>query len=164
MTSVFYPWVDEAYRHLGVREIPGDKHNPTILGWWKAIRRGGIKSDEVAWCSAAVGGWFEAVGIESTRFEGASSWLKWGVPLPQPVVGCVVVFKRPGGWHVGIVVGRDRNGHLMVIGGNQRNAVTVAPFEMDRARGYRWPSTVPLPPFAPLPFVASNEPVSIDEA
>ena len=35
-------WITEAKRHLGTKEIPGAKHEPKILAWWKAIKRGGI--------------------------------------------------------------------------------------------------------------------------
>ena len=61
---------------------------------WKAIRRGGIKSDEVPWCAAFGGGCLEAVGIVSSRYESAKSYLTWGQPLSAPVYGCIVVFER----------------------------------------------------------------------
>ena len=48
------PWMDFAKALIGVKEIPGTKHNPEILQMWKDIKRGGIKSDEVPWCAAFV--------------------------------------------------------------------------------------------------------------
>ena len=68
-------WITEAKRHIGTREIPGAKHEPKILAWWKAIKRGGIKTDEVPWCAAFVGGCLEAVGIVSSRYESARSYM-----------------------------------------------------------------------------------------
>lgn len=156
-------WLVEARRHIGVREIPGVTHNPLIVGWWKAIKRGGIKTDEVPWCAAFVGAMLEDAGLVSTRFESARSYLDWGTPLDAPELGCVVVFAREGGGHVGFVVGRDPLGFLMVLGGNQRDAVSIAAFDRRRVLGYRWPRPVPLPEAAPLPLLASG-PISRKEA
>jgi uncharacterized protein (TIGR02594 family) len=146
------PWLIEARRHIGEREIKGPRHNPLILGWWRAIKRGGIKDDETPWCAAFVGGCLEAVGLISSRFESARSYLEWGVKLDSPEVGAVVVFGRQGGGHVGFVVGRDPAGNLLVLGGNQGDAVNVAAFARSRVLGYRWPAPVPLPVAAPLPL------------
>lgn len=133
------PWVAEAAKYLGEKEYPGAKHNPKILQFWKLIKRGGIKDDESPWCAGFVGAMFELVGITSSRFEGASSYLKWGKPLLNPCYGCVVVFKRPGGYHVGFVIGRNKKGQLIVRGGNQRNMICDVPFDLDRVEGYRMP-------------------------
>jgi len=136
-------WLTEARKYIGTKEIPGVKHESLIVSWWKAIKRGGIKSDEVPWCAAFVGAMLESVGIQSSRFESAKSYLSWGVPLEEPQVGCVVVFTRDGGGHVGFVVGRDKYNRLIVLGGNQGNAVTIAAFSRDRVSGYRWPTPGP---------------------
>ena len=47
------------------------------------------------------------------------SYLSWGEKLDRPVLGCVVVFTRDGGGHVGFVVGKSTSGNLLVLGGNQ---------------------------------------------
>jgi uncharacterized protein (TIGR02594 family) len=125
-------------------EINGPRHNPLILQWWKDIKRGGIKDDETPWCAAYVGAMLERTGIRSTRFEGASSYLNWGVPLNEPVYGCIVVFTRQGGGHVGFVVGKTESGNLLVLGGNQSDAVNIKAFALDRVSGYRWPINEPL--------------------
>lgn len=52
----------------------------------------------------------EAQGIRSQRSDSAKSWLTWGAPLSAPVLGCVVVFDRPGGNHVGLLSGSTRLG------------------------------------------------------
>ncbi len=149
-------WVGEARRHIGEREIKGPAHNAKILGWWAAIKRRGIRDDETPWCAAFVGGCLEAVGLVSTRFESAASYLTWGVKLDSPEVGCVVVFSRAGGGHVGFVVGRDPSGLLMVLGGNQGDEVNVRAFGRERVTGYRWPAPVPLPEARPLPLLAAG--------
>ena len=156
-------WVIEARRHIGVKEIPGPRHHPKILEWWRAIRRGGIKRDEVPWCAAYVGGCLEAVGIISSRFESAKSYMTWGIPIPQPVLGCVAVFSRSGGGHVGFVVGVVDDGRLLILGGNQSNQVSISPFDRNRVIGYRWPQAVPITDRA-LPILASKQRSSTNEA
>jgi uncharacterized protein (TIGR02594 family) len=66
--------------------------------------------------------------IKSTRFESAKSYLNWGVQIREPAYGCVVVFSRDGGGHVGFVVGQQQNGNLMVLGGNQSDAINIRAF------------------------------------
>ena len=158
------PWITEAERHIGTKEIPGEKHEPKILKWWKAIKRGGIKTDEVPWCAAFVGGCLEAVGIVSSRFESAKSYMTWGRKLMAPVRGCVVVFERNGGGHVAFVLGQDKGGNLVCIGGNQGNAVTIAPFSRSRVIGYFWPIAVPIPMPIILPVLDVSGKLSGGEA
>ncbi|MFQ2114751.1 TIGR02594 family protein [Aeromonas veronii] len=149
-------WVEEARRHIGLIEIKGPKHNPEIVAMWKAIKRGGIKDDETPWCASFVGACLERVGIQSTRFEGARSYTSWGEKLEAPVAGCVVVFSRDGGGHVGFVVGQDKAGNLLVLGGNQDDAVNVKSFKRHRATAYRWPAGEPKP-VGELPVMAAAE-------
>jgi uncharacterized protein (TIGR02594 family) len=138
-------WVLEARKHLGLTEVKGAVHSPEILQMWKDIKRGGIKDDETPWCAAFVGAMLERVGCRSARFEGASSYLKWGTALSHPILGCIVVFTRKGGAHVGFVVGRDAKGQLLVLGGNQSDAVNIKAFGLTRVSGYRWPAEHPVP-------------------
>lgn len=138
-------WLAEARRFIGVREIPGVNHHPLIVQWWKTIKRGGIKDDETPWCAAFVGACLENVGIMSTRFEGARSYEKWGRAIDKPVHGCVVVFSRSGGGHVGFLTGIDKQGNLLILGGNQGNEVNIRAFPASRATAYRWPLAVPVP-------------------
>jgi hypothetical protein len=85
-----------------------------------------------------------------SRAAAARSWLAWGRKLDKPTVGCVVVFWRGkrDGWqgHVGFYAGRAKNGDILVLGGNQSDAVSIRPYPMERLLGYRWPKGVPLPP------------------
>lgn len=139
------PWILEAKKFVGLKEIKGSAHAPEILQMWKDIKRGGIKDDETPWCAAFVGACLERVGIRSTRFESARSYAGWGQPLKEPAAGCVVVFNREGGGHVGFVVGRDTRGNLLVLGGNQSDEVNVRAFSTERVIAYRWPDGYPLP-------------------
>lgn len=143
--SIDPAWLLEARRHIGVREIPGVNHHPLIVRMWKAIKRGGIKDDETPWCAAFVGFCLEGVGIVSSRFESARSYLTWGQPIREPQHGCIVVMARDGGGHVGFLTGVTREGWLLVLGGNQGNEVNIRAFPKDRVTDYRWPHAVPLP-------------------
>jgi len=138
-------WIEMAKNHIGVAEVKGATHNPVIVQFWKDIRRGGIRDDETPWCAAFVGAMLERCGIQSSRFESAKSYLSWGEQLDRPVYGCVVVFSRGGGGHVGFVVGKDKAGNLLVLGGNQGDAVNVKAFPLSRVTGYRWPQGERLP-------------------
>jgi uncharacterized protein (TIGR02594 family) len=103
------------------------------------------------------------LGIPKYAFR-ARAWLEWGKTIHAPIVGCVVIYARKGGGHVGFVVGQDQHGNLMTLGGNQGDAVTVAPFDRSRVLGYRWPDSEPMPPLSFLPVVDSNGNVSTNEA
>ena len=148
-------WLDTAHAYSGTREYPGAKSNPIILAFWKLARLSGIQNDNVPWCSGFACACMEAQGIRSPRSDSAKSWLTWGAPLSAPVLGCVVVFDRPGGNHVGFVVGQDKAGNLMVLGGNQGDAVSIAAFPRSRVAGYRWPLGVPMS--GALPYMASTQ-------
>lgn len=138
-------WVQLARKFIGLKEIKGPEHNPEIVAMWKDIKRGGIKDDETPWCAAFVGAMLERCGIVSSRFEGARSYESWGEKLAAPIPGCVVVFSRDGGGHVGFVVGQDKPGNLLVLGGNQADAVNIKAFPRSRATAYRWPAGVEQP-------------------
>lgn len=156
-------WITEAEKYIGEKEIPGKGNNPLILQWWKAIKRGGIKLDSVPWCAGFAGAMMENAGFVSTRFESAKSYLQWGVTLTAPKFGCVVVFERDGGGHVGFVVGKTADGRLLVLGGNQADKVSIAPFKTERVAGYRWPKNIPFSKHE-LPVMANTDPTSTNEA
>jgi uncharacterized protein (TIGR02594 family) len=156
-------WLVEAERHLGVTEIPGSKTNATIGGWLK--RLGAWWSDDATpWCGVFVAHCMEASGIALPKYwMRAKDWAAWGSKLSAPETGCVVVFERKGGGHVGFVVGRTMAGNLLVLGGNQGDMVKISEFSRDRVIGYYWPPSVPLPMHQALLVMAPAE-LSINEA
>jgi len=160
-------WIAKARGYVGLREINGATHNPKILEWWRAIGASWFKDDETPWCGAFVGGVLAEAGITPpAKGAGASAraWLEFGVRLSRPAYGCLVVFERAGGGHVGFVVGKDKAGNLMVLGGNQGDAVNIKPFAAERALGYRWPSVYPMEERFNLPVLASDGRLSQNEA
>jgi len=157
-------WLAAARRHVGEREVKGRQHNPLILRWWTLIRAP-FTDDETPWCAGFVGGVLESVGIRSSRSAAARSYLSWGRALSAPRPGCIVVFERgPHFGHVGFVAGADRLGNLLVLGGNQGDAVNIKPFARGRVLGFRWPADELLPEEAPLPLLTSSGAVSRNEA
>lgn len=159
-----YPWIYRARQLIGTAEIPGATHNGIIQNW--LIRLGAWwRDDETPWCGVFVAWCLKNGAHEIPRYwMRAREWATWGVGLAGPRYGCVVVFTRQGGGHVGFVVGRDARGHLMVLGGNQGNRVSIAPFDASRAIAYRWPAGMPLPPHIDLPILHADSNVSEDES
>ncbi len=158
----------QARMHLGMREIVGPKHSPIILKWLDRLKAP-FRDDESAWCGRFVSGVFDEVGIPPVKSSwGARKWLAFGRSIPSPAVGGVVVFWRgdPKGrsGHVGFVAGKDKAGNLMVLGGNQGNAVSIAPFDRKRILGYRWPNGVRDAPDYKLPVINSSGVLSTNEA
>lgn len=156
------PWIAAARTHVGVREIKGHAHNPVIVGFWKLARLAGIKNDEVPWCAGFVGSMLESCGVRSARSDSSRAYLNWGIRIDSPEYGCVVVFSRSGGGHVGFCVGEDPRGRLMILGGNQGDAVSIAPFDRARVVGYRRAPGFPLG--GPLPVLPSGAASSSNEA
>lgn len=152
-----FPWLEIARSRVGLREIKGKEHNSFIVKMWKSIKRGGIKDDETPWCAAFVGECLEEAGIVSTRFEGAGSYLTWGVPC-NPCYGAVVVIKTNSGTgnHVGFLVGQDTVGNVFVLGGNQNNEVNVSKYPASRIKATRWPKPLYSPDIA-LPVIAGQK-------
>lgn len=159
-------WIQVAKSYIGIEEIVGYKHNPIILGWWKRLGLP-FTDDETPWCAGFVGGCLEECDIKSTKSGLALSYSNFGVRLDGPAVGAIVSMKRNGGGHVGFVVGVNKRGQLMVLGGNQSNAVNIKPFDASRIVAYTWPKGVNRPANVGkkyLPIIDSNAKLSTNEA
>jgi uncharacterized protein (TIGR02594 family) len=159
-------WMTTARNYLGLTEIPGVATAPVIKKWLVGLKAWWT-DDETPWCGVFVAQCLHENGVDRPKnWFRALAWLDWGIPISQPMVGCVVVYARKGGGHVGFVVGRDEKGRVLTLGGNQGNRVSIAPFDSTRVVGYRWPVSVPvLNPTAGLPVLASNgQPSSTQEA
>lgn len=164
------PHLTVARKYIGVHEIAGKRHNEKILALRRAAHTG-IENDDDPWCADFVNGVVEEAGFRSARTAGARKTLELGVALDGPAVGAIVVFWRGSrsGWqgHTGFVVGKDRDGNLMVLGGNQSDAVNIKPFSRSRVLGYRWPAELRRPEnvgWASLPVLDSDGNVSTNEA
>ena len=154
------PWLVIAQSHRGAREVPGKATAPFILRWLVTLGAW-WRDDETPWCGVFVAGCLVDAGLPKPKdWYRARAYLDYGSPMVKPRVGCIAVFdggvSRPGAGHVGFVVGQDEQSRLMVLGGNQANAVSIAPFVKARLLGYRWPPNTVMPSNDPLPLLASN--------
>lgn len=158
-------WLAEARKYIGLAEIPGPKHNSTIIRWLERLKAW-WRDDETPWCGLFVATCLQSAGVDLPQYwMRAKAWADWGAPLVNPIPGCLVIFERQGGGHVGFVVGRTADGRLMVLGGNQGNAVSITAFDRARVIAYRWPvGRGPAPVPVPLPILASNGQLSKNEA
>ncbi|MEM1286982.1 MAG: TIGR02594 family protein [Pseudomonadota bacterium] len=135
-------WLTEAKRHVGVKEWAAARHNPAIVGFFRAAGFGGIKDDETPWCAAFVNAVLSESGLIGSGSLLARSFLKWGEPISDAKPGAIAVFRRgQAGWqgHVGFVVGGTPKA-LNILGGNQSNAVTIASYSRSKLLGFRWPT------------------------
>jgi uncharacterized protein (TIGR02594 family) len=112
-----------------------------------------VKNDEVAWCAAFCGACLERAGLASTRSLMARSYLKWGDALSEPRAGAIAVFSRgtnPAEGHVGFWLGETEDA-VVLLGGNQGNAVSVARYAKSRLLALRWPASATVPQNGPAP-------------
>jgi uncharacterized protein (TIGR02594 family) len=174
-------WIAKAREYIGLKEnVSRTEHNPILLdmldemGEFTGEARAWWNDDEMPWCGLFAGyclgvsgryvvkEWYRAKAWESSLMT----------KLDKPAYGCLVTFTRSGGGHVGFVVGKDANNNPMVLGGNQLNMVSIAPFALSRVTGYYWPSvwvktvikSAPLPERYNLPLLKSNGKLSNNEA
>lgn len=134
------PWLEIARKELGVKEIEGIHNNERILEYQQTTTLA-AKDDETPWCSAFVNWCMKQAGIAGTGSALARSWLKWGLGLETPRLGCVVVFRRPpdpNNGHVAFYL-RTNGDAVEVLGGNQGNSVSIKEYLNTRVLSYRWP-------------------------
>lgn len=163
-------WLTEARQHLGVREVPGKLHNPKIMGWIQEVGAKAlgipVNDDETPWCGTFMAMLMRRAGLASPAIAvRASSWGKWGRQLNGPRLGCVLVFSRAGGGHVGLYLSEDAT-HYHVLGGNQSDSVSIMRLEKSRLikGGMRWPHGPGLPPAKVVHLSPKGAPMSGDEA
>lgn len=139
-------WIAEAKKHLGLQEIPGKQHNPTILKWLKELKAWWA-DDETAWCGTFVAHCLKVAGIAyPTHWYRALDYVNYGTKLAKPAYGCVAIKTRKGGGHVCFVVGRDMSsGKLVCLGGNQSNKVCYALYSESEFQEFRWYGLTPQP-------------------
>lgn len=166
MSTQRLPWIDTAISLMGTTEVAGKGDNPKIITWAKGI--GGwvasfYKEDSIPWCGLFVGHCMKANGIEPAKdMLSALAWNKFGTKLDEPYYGCVIVFKRTGGGHVGFAVSQDKDTYH-VLGGNQSDSVNITKIAKARCVGWRWPDYYQLPKVK-LPYKTFNGKLSENEA
>ena len=139
-----------ARRFVGVKEAAGAASNPAVLAMLRLDAKW-VEDDQTAWCSAFVNYVCWLLELPRSRSLAARSWLTvaQSVPLAEARPGFdVVVLTRGAGTqppasviaapgHVGFFVGFEAGGAVLILGGNQGDAVNVAPFPRARVLGVR---------------------------
>lgn len=140
-------WLSIARAELGIHEVPGADSNERISEYFSQTRLGPGTPDSVPWCACFVTWCLERAGVRSTRSARARSYLTWGFEISEPRIGCIVVLSRGkpelNQGHVGFYVGAQRKllvgpKQLSLLGGNQGNSVSIAPYAYQRVLSYRW--------------------------
>jgi uncharacterized protein (TIGR02594 family) len=133
---------DLAQRYIGIKEIPGEADHP-LIRWWHSLTYTGETDDEVPWCSSFVNGVTWELRLPRSKSARARSWLNVGMQvdgIDDAVIGRdVVILSRgnsPTAGHVGFYAGADAN-DVRLLGGNQGNKVSIAPYSRHRILGIR---------------------------
>lgn len=163
--------VETGLNYLGIKEYPGTgSNNRAIMQMAQELGIANIyKNDEVAWCGLFVAYVMKVSGKPMT-FTGyeilrAASFADWGKPVArgEEKLGDILVFKRPGGNHVGIYIAEsDTTFH--VLGGNQSNAVTITEIAKNRLFASRRFYAIGAPESAKKYTINSSGEVSTNEA
>lgn len=138
-------WLQVAERYVGIREIPGPRHNRTILHWLGKLNAW-WREDETPWCGVFVAYCMKEAGLPYPKlYMRAKAWSDYGSLLRRDRLapGAILIFDRKGGGHVGFYVGEDA-GFYYVLGGNQSNAVNVMKLGKSRLVASRWPKGEPV--------------------
>lgn len=138
-----------AQRFIGIKETSGATSTPLVLAMLR-LDTSWVQDDQTPWCSAFLNFVCFILGAARSRSLAARSWLLVGtsIPLTDARVGNdVVILSRGTGTqpgaevlaapgHVGLYAGHDAT-HVVVLGGNQGDAVTLARFPKARILGIR---------------------------
>ena len=112
------------------------------------IKFTGVDPVRTQWCAAFVNAVLTDSGIPGSETVSdypltARSFLTWGDPVTMPQPGDIVVFPRGNqGWqgHVGFYLGTtivNNTVYYQILGGNQRNKVSIELYRANRALGIR---------------------------
>jgi uncharacterized protein (TIGR02594 family) len=143
------PWMQYAIAELGVTEVPGPDNNIRIMEYARFVElQWPDFSEDIDWSGLFVNYVLKKGGFD--QFPSSPllnrDWARWGVALDQPKVGALAVLSPTGGTaatgHVGFVVGIEDN-TLTILGGNQRDSVSVAKYAKSRTVALRLPPPRP---------------------
>jgi len=148
------PWLLELVKLHGKHEIPGLVDDPWIDAAFALCGLPRASDDKDPWCSAGLCKAFEDAGVRSPRSAAARHWLKYGIPLAEPVFGAVLVWdrhdaKNPNAAHVNVCVA-DLGKRLAGYGCNQHNMIDIDTRPRGTLLGVRWTDDPRYPPPAPV--------------
>lgn len=159
-------WIKEARKHVGLREIKGMRHSPTIQGWLAKLGAWWV-DDETAWCGTFIAHCLSVAGVQYPKhWYRALDYLNYGARLSRPAYGCVAIKSRKGGGHVTFVVGQTSSGRLVCLGGNQGDMVSYAVYSASDFEQFRWfgKTLTPAPIRYNLPIIDSVTATKVRES
>lgn len=138
-----------AERFIGMKEVDGKVANPAILAMLQ-LDADWPNDDSTPWCSSFINYISWLLRLPRSKSLLARSWLNVGtvIDINDLKVGPdIVILKRGAGeqpgpenttasGHVGFFSGKIHN-KIHLLGGNQGNMVSVAPFDISRFLGAR---------------------------
>lgn len=148
-------WLRVATKYLGVKEVPGQKSNGTIVGWLRKhaqnISARYQNLDSTAWCAVFVSACLAEAGYPATNHALAIKYANYGRPTPLRR-GCILVIKRKKegadkrtgsrrGYHVTFLL-EDQKNYYKCRGGNQRDSVRYSYYLKSKYEviAARWPN------------------------
>ncbi len=146
------PWFEELLRRKGLHEV---KNRSALMAWLRSDGKTLGDPAKLPWCGDAIQTCLALTLPDEPQPVNpylARNWLKIGVKLETPVLGCILVFwrgsKAGSSGHVGLYAGEDGS-NFIVLGGNQSDSISLVKIAKSRLLGARWPSTYPLPRSGP---------------
>lgn len=135
---------ERAKLYIGTKETPGPKSTALIAQWIKQAAEWLDRDDsKTAWCGCFRGaiGYETGTGVPPAHYR-AANWAKWGKPVPldrrdlwRP--GMTVVLPRSGGNHVAIYHAPKDLDRVILLGGNQADAVSLQTYSINRITAVR---------------------------
>lgn len=138
-----------AERFVGIKEVPSSKDSHQVMAFL-TLDDSWPDHDEVSWCSAFVNYICWLLRLPRSKSLMARSWLSVGksIKIEELEVGFDVVILKRGGenepgpevlnapGHVGFFAGMEGE-EILLLAGNQSNAVNVSRFPMSQMLGVR---------------------------
>ena len=131
-------YVKIALKEVGICEIVGKLHSARVLEY-QSTTYGKYSDDETPWCASFVSWVMKQAGINHglKTPERAKDWSNFGYAVNEPSLGSIAVKSRVGGGHVCIVIGKQKDGKLLCVGGNQNNEVNIHAYDKTVFESFR---------------------------
>lgn len=139
------PWMAEMHRRKDLHEV---RDKAALVSWLKIGKFLGDPA-KLPWCGDAI----ETAIVKTLPNEPvpnnpfwAQGWKDFGIDAGGPRVGAIGVIRwNATSGHVGIVAAYDAaRKRVLLLGGNQSNAITLSWFTLSSFIAFRWPKSYPM--------------------
>lgn len=143
------PWMAEMHHRMGLHEV---RDKSKLIEFLKIGKFLGDPS-RLPWCGdmveSCIAKVLPAEPLPANPFF-AQNWKSFGNNLSSPLVGSIGVIRWTAtSGHVGFVAGTEGT-NVVLLGGNQSNAITLASFPREKFIAFRWPRTFDLKAYPAL--------------